>query len=181
MKKAHQVAITCSLAATITGGPTAGTTVAFVKESSGGSNEGTFYEATGTALNFLDVSQTPTCTDAGAVAAAFYYTHQQAIADEQDACTGTFASLVAQIGLADEDPPLFNLGLQAISAANIAKLNTTPLFQNTFGAAVSLNLYRALQRAQGLALDDTLANMPTLHRATIASLLSGNVLGTVRA
>ena len=45
--------------------------------------------------------------------------------------------------MADENPALFNLGPQAINAALIAKLNTTPLFQNQFAIAVSLNLYRA--------------------------------------
>jgi len=177
LTKAHQTTVVCTLAADIGTGASkvaANTVVAFTKESNGGSNEGTFYEAAQQKLTFFDATQAPTgCTDEGAIAAGHYWTHQQAIADEQDGCTGALIQAIPQIGVADEDPAVFNLGLQAISPALIANLNTTPLFQNQFGIVVSLNLYRKLQTAQGLTQDDTLANMPSLTKQTIAGLLSG--------
>lgn len=168
--KSHQVVVICTLAKAI-GGITAGTVVGFNKESNGGSNEGTYYPATQNTLAFLDLTQTPTgCTSVGAIAAGTYWTHQQAITTEYDGCTGVIIQAIPDVGVADEDPALFNVGLQAISSAEIAKLNTTPLFQNQFAIAVSLNLYRALQRAQGLTLDDTLANMPRMTRAQISAI-----------
>lgn len=175
--KAHETTIVCNLSQKI-GTLAAGTTVAFTKESNGGSNEGTVFVANGTALKFFDATQTPTgCTSVGAIAAGTYFAHQQAIAAEFDGCTGTFNNLVPDVGVADEDPALFNVGLQTISPALINKLNTTPLFENQFGLAVSLNLYRALQSAQGLSTtnDDTLATMPTLTRQQIAGLYSGTI------
>ena len=177
-KTKSQANIVCTLANAITGGPAANTVVAFSKESSGGSNEGTYYEAAQAKLTFFDMTQAPTgCgADQGPIAAGHYWTNQQAIAHEFDGCTGPTTSVIPQIGLADENPALFNIGAQAISAALIANLNTTPLFQNQFNVAVSMPLYRALQAAQGLTTtppDDSLAKMPTLSRAQIAGLFGG--------
>jgi PBP superfamily domain len=176
LTKAHQTTVVCNLNNAI-GTLPVGTTVAFTKESNGGSNEGTFFVAAQQGLNFFDATQAPVgCTNEGAIAASHYFTHQQAIATEFDGCTGPIVSIVPEVGVADEDPALFNLGLQAISSSLIAKLNTTPLFQNQFGVGVSLDLYRALQTQQGLTVgDDTLANMPSLSRAQIAGLFSGAI------
>jgi hypothetical protein len=178
LTKSHQATIVCTTAAAIGTGANAiaaGTVVAFTKESNGGSNEGTFYPAAQQTLAFFDATQTPVgCTNVGAIAAGTYWTHQQAIATEFDGCTGTIIQAIPEVGLADEDPALFNIGPQAISPTLIAKLNTTPLFQNQFGVAVSLDLYRALQAQQDLvANDDTLANMPTLTKAQVAALYGG--------
>ena len=174
LTKSHQATIVCNLAVAI-GSLTAGTTVAFTKESNGGSNEGTFYPAAQQTLAFFDATQTPTgCVSVGAVAAGFYWTHQQAISTEFDQCTGVIIQAIPEVGVADENPALFNVGPQALSGALIAKLNTTPLFQNQFGIAVSLNLYRNLQSQQGLVVgDDTLANMPSLTRAQLTALYGG--------
>src|ERR1700690_752548 len=147
LKKSHQAVIVCQLANAI-GTLAAGTVVGFNKESNGGSNEGTFYPAAQQPLNFLDLTQNPVgCTQvAGAaiapnfpanVAAGFYWTHQQQVANEFDGCTGPIISAIPEVGLADEDPALFNIGPQSISSALIGQLNTTPLFQNQFAVAVS--------------------------------------------
>jgi len=172
--KAHQTTVVCNLNNAI-GSLTVGTTVAFTKESNGGSNEGTFYPAAQQALAFFDATQTPTgCSSVGAVAAGFYWPHQQAIAAEFDGCTGTIVQAIPDVGVADEDPALFTIGPQAISAALIAKLTTTPLFQNQFTIAVSMPLYRALQSLEGLTVgDDTLANMPSLTKAQITAMYAG--------
>jgi hypothetical protein len=180
LTKSHQATVVCSLAAAMGTGANqiaAGTVVSFTKESNGGSNEGTYYPAAQATLAFFDATQTPVgCTAVGALAAGYYWTHQQAIAGEYDGCTGTIIQAIPEVGVADEDPALFNIGPQAISAALIQKLNTTPLFQNQFAIGVSLNLYRALQTAQGLTVgDDTLANMPSLTKAEISGLYSGSI------
>jgi hypothetical protein len=174
--KAHQTTIVCALANAI-GSIPASTVVAFTKESNGGSNEGTFYPAAQQTLAFFDATQAPAgCTSEGAIAAGHYFTHQQAITAEFDGCTGVIVQAIPDVGVADEDPALFNIGPQAISSALIAKLNTTPLFQNQFAIAVSLNLYRALQAQQGLTVgDDTLAQMPTLSKQQISGLFGGNI------
>ena len=176
LTKAHQTTIVCTLANAI-GIIPASTVVAFTKESNGGSNEGTFYPAAQQTLAFFDATQTPVgCTSEGAIAAGHYWTHQQAISAEFDGCSGVIIQAIPDVGVADEDPALFNIGPQAISPALIANLNTTPLFQNQFAIAVSLNLYRALQAQQGLTSgDDTLAQMPTLSRQQIAGLFGGNI------
>jgi len=183
LPKAHQVAIVCSSnAAFATGtGVAANTTIAIAKESNGGSNEGTFNIAQGSALPIWNTTVAPTgcvaSTDTGigaggAVPGGFYYAHQQPFT-EFNSCTGPFTSQVPEVGLADEDPAVFNTGLKIVSPALQANLNTQPMFQNGFGIAVSLQLYRALQRAQGLTLDDTLAHMPNLSKALIRGLYTG--------
>ena len=174
--KAHQTTIVCTLANAI-GVIPASTVVAFTKESNGGSNEGTFYPAAQQTLAFFDATQAPVgCTNEGAIAAGHYWTHQQAIATEFDGCTGVIIQAIPDVGVADEDPALFNIGPQAISSALINKLATTPLFQNQFAIGVSLNLYRALQSQQGLTVgDDTLAQMPTLSKQQISALFGGNI------
>lgn len=175
--KAHQTTIVCTLANAI-GIIPASTVVAFTKESNGGSNEGTFYPAAQQTLAFFDATQAPVgCTNEGAIAAGHYWTHQQAIATEFDGCTGVIIQAIPDVGVADEDPALFNIGPQAISSALINNLATTPLFQNQFAIGVSLNLYRALQAQQGLTVgDDTLAQMPTLSKQQISGLFGGNIV-----
>jgi hypothetical protein len=175
LTKSHQATVVCALNNAI-GGLTAGTVVSFTKESNGGSNEGTYYPATQQTLAFFDATQAPVGCAAGiAIAAGHYWTHQQAFT-EFDACTGPIVQIIPDVGLADEDPALFTIGPQAVTPAIIAALNTTPLFQNQFAVAVSLNLYRALQTQQGLVTgDDTLANMPSLTKAQISALYAGYV------
>jgi hypothetical protein len=174
IKKAHQTVITCNLNAAL-GGLAAGAAVAFVKESNGGSNEGTAAVANGTALAFYNPALAITGCAAGIVvpAAGQGYAHAMGYT-EFDACTGPSVTTAPTIGLADETPPVFNLGTQAITSAAIAKLTTTNLFQNQFAIAVSLKQYRALQAAQGkVANSDLLADVPTLTTSQIAGVLSG--------
>jgi len=174
IKKAHNTVIACNLNAAL-GGLAANAAVAFVKESNGGSNEGTAAVANAQALSFLDPSQAIAGCAAGIVVAAGGqgYSHSMGYT-EFDACTGPFVNVAPVIGLADETPPVFNLGTQAITQAAIGKLATTNLFQNEFAIAVSLHQYRALQAAQGkVANSDLLADVPTLTSGQIAGVLAG--------
>ncbi len=172
LKKAHNTLVTCNAAVAI-GSVAAGHQIAVDKESNGGSNEGTANVANGPALAFLDATVAPAgCAAVIHVAAGAIYRDQQPF-DEYDGCTGAFVNIVPTIGVADEDPSVFNLGPQAVNAATIAKLNTAALFQNQFAIALSLHEYRALQALQGLGATDTLANMPSLTSAQIASVFGG--------
>ncbi len=176
--KAHQTTVVCALNNAI-GTLAAGTVVAFTKESNGGSNEGTYYPAAQQPLAFFDATNAAGpggCTNEGAIAAGHYWPHQQAIATEFDGCTGPIANIIPDVGVADEDPAVFNIGPQALTSALIKKLKTTPLFQNQFTVAVSMPLYRALQGLEGLVVnDDTLANMPSLTKAQITALYAGYI------
>jgi hypothetical protein len=182
LTKSHQATVVCTLATSLTssapGAVTvpSGTVVAFTKESNGGSNEGTFYPASQASLAFFDATQTPVgCGSAISITAGAYWTHQQAFT-EYDACSGVVIQAIPEVGVADEDPSVFVTGLNVVTPALIAALNTTPLFQNQFGVGVSLNLYRALQAQQGLTVgDDSLAQMPTLTKSQIASLFGGTI------
>jgi ABC-type phosphate transport system substrate-binding protein len=56
------------------------------------------------------------------------------------------------------------------TAAEIARLNAVPGLDIIFGVPVTLNLYRALQAAQGLTGDDAPANAPSLTSSQIRGL-----------
>jgi hypothetical protein len=171
--KSHNIAIVCNLNQAL-GTLVVGNPVAFMKESSGGSNEGTNNVANAIPLTFFNANVAAAgCAAGAAIVAGTYYAHQQAFT-EFDSCTNT-AAIVPTIGLADENPQLFNVGPDAITTASINKINSNGMFQNDFGIAVSLNLYRALQRQQGLALTDVLATMPTLSHQQIAGLYTGAI------
>jgi hypothetical protein len=173
--KAHQVAIVCDLAAAQFG-LLINTPVAFVKESNGGSNEGTNNVANAIALPFLDATIATTGCVANAnnpIAPANSYAHAQSFT-EFNSCTN-ITNIAPTFGVADENPQLFNVGQDAINAGAIGKLNSTLMFQNDFAVAVSLNAYRALQRQQGLAATDTLATMPSLSAQQVAGLYTGTL------
>ncbi|MDE2348531.1 MAG: hypothetical protein KGL92_08505 [Gammaproteobacteria bacterium] len=162
---AHQFVVVCT-SRTALGTVPAGTLIAIDKESNGGSYEGTGPVADGTALQFIDVSKALTCTGASGIGFGGF--------TQVDGCPTT--ALAPTFGVADEDPTVFTVGV-VVTAAERAKLNTIPLFQNEFGIGVSLDLYRTLQKVQGLTVgSDTLANMPTLTHQQIAALMSGTAI-----
>jgi hypothetical protein len=159
----------------------AGTNVAILKESGGGSDRGTNFVANADLLAFRGLSDVSTCS-AGTVQAAGSITsfvgHQAFTL--HTGCIPT-ENVRTQAGIADVDPQLFTAGTQPITQAQIDRLTSDPLYQPMFGAAVSLNLYRALQRAQGIALagtsvDDDAAHMPTLTRNQIAGLFADGMI-----
>jgi hypothetical protein len=163
----------------------AGANWAFVKESSGGSLEGTTPVALNNAahkLNFFD----PQVAPAGCVAAAgvpYSVAHDLAFTDNTS-CTPTISAQIPEIGLADENPHVFTIGPNAVNTTILGNLTTNLMFQNMFGVGVSLDLYRALQRQQGLsgtvacpANSDLLSCMPSLSWSTVRTLMS-NSLGS---
>lgn len=147
-----------------TGSSVAGQAILIAKESNGGSNNGTRNVARSIALDFLNPAA-PTCTNTGiAVSAA----GALAAYTLNNGCSGT-VSQVPDAGVADVEAALFT----TTTASDIAALNANPLFQIIFSPAVTLNTYRALQAAQGLAQNDDPANVPNLTRGQLARIFNG--------
>jgi len=88
-------------------------------------------------------------------------------------------SLVApDAGFLDVEPSLFvgvPAGTVTGATTDLSKVTVSSLYQVVFGVPVTTVAYRALQSAEGLTQDDSEANMPTLNKGQIASLLTGQV------
>jgi PBP superfamily domain len=165
---AHQFLAACTGAA---GSAFAGQSISIAKESNGGSNNGTRNVALAASdasfkLVFINPAA-PACTGSQVVAAttalAAYTLHT--------GCTGLLAQ-VPTGGFADVDPALFLTTTPAIKAA----LQSLPGFQVVFSPVVNLTLYRALQAAEGLTADDSVANVPSLTRAQLHGIFAGTLL-----
>src|SRR5262249_11823361 len=71
---------------------------------------------------------------------------------------------------------VFNIGPEAVSAGTLAKVTGTPLYQQQFGVAVSLNVFRMLQKAQGKTVgSDAAADLPSLSRNIVRSIFGGTI------
>ena len=173
----HNNMVVCNLATAI-GSLTAGTTVAFDKESNGGSLEGIVPVANGTGLTFFSTTSVPTCTGTATVTAGTAPYTKAAAYTVHYGCTPN-ATLAPQIGIADEHLQAFNIGTPTVTNAIASKVKYQQFAQNVFGIGVSLNLFRALQKAQGLTTtgttNDSLANRPTLSSIAIRSLYTGTI------
>jgi hypothetical protein len=173
IKNAKQRVVVCPLKNAV-GSVGAGTVVAVFKESNGGSADGTTVIADAGTRLFMNETA-PACT-ASNIYAANSIPNNGGVVNSQivnlhTGCTGT-ATVRADAGVADVNPALFTKGTAAITQAQIDRLTADPLYQPMFGVAVSLNFYRALQRAQGKSLDDLEANVPSLPQSTIAGLFT---------
>lgn len=138
--------------------------VIFYKESIGGSGNGSLTVADATPLTFLNLSAlaaAASCqTGAAGADPGLAYT-------ERTNCAGT-GTQVPLAGISDVDPAV-NLANQT----QIDNLTTSPAVQVVFGVPVSLNAYRALQTAQGLANTDDRATIPSLTSSQITALYTG--------
>ena len=153
--------IACTGAA---GTDVAGLPIVISKESRGGSGNGTGVVARGDTLVFLD-PDAPSCASSTTIAATSVLQSYT----ENSGCTGEVSNVVPKVGIADVEAALF---LDS-DAGTIAALSPSPLFQILFAAAVSENLYRALQTSQGLPTDDAEANTPNLTRGQLHALYAG--------
>lgn len=142
----------------------AGQPIAFFKESAGGSGNGVNPVANSTSLNFLDVDNAAfACaapTTVNAVPPLNGYTNRTG-------CTPNVARVPAA-GVSDVEPKLLGA-----SSAQINNLTTQGVLGIVFNPAVSLNLYRALQTAQGLGATDGPADVPSLTSAQLRGLFTG--------
>jgi len=189
----NQTAFLCQAA------PAAGVTtanLAVYKSSVAGSGNGVLpLLGTGAALpflNFTTISALGACTSTSTVASVTISGDTLGVPSytARD-CTSrtdlTTTSVRPDGGLSDVEPPLFTT--KDVSGLTYSSANSV-----TFGVIVSRNLYRALQKAQGLdwsttsadtnntssvsgiatlPVNDNEANMPSLTRDTIASVFSG--------
>mgnify|MGYP000464332713 CR=1 FL=1 len=142
-----------------------GQPIAFFKESLGGSGNGTTPVANGTSLQFLDVNNAAfACTSGPTPVAATATLNAYTV---RTGCTPSIAQ-VPGAGVADVEPVLLGA-----TPAQIGNLTTNGVLGILFNPAVSLNFYRAMQTAQGLALNDLPANVPSLTSAQIRALFTG--------
>ncbi|MEL7311208.1 MAG: hypothetical protein AAFN07_06855 [Pseudomonadota bacterium] len=146
------------------GSSVAGQNILIAKESNGGSNNGTRNVARSIPLDFID-PQAPTCATTGIAIPAGGALAAYTLNNE---CSGV-AAVVPDAGVADVEAALFS----TTTPADIAALQADPLFQIIFSPAVTLNLYRALQAAQGLTQDDDPANVPNLTRGQLSRIFNG--------
>lgn len=152
----------------------AGTKIVMYKNSVSGSGSGVVPVSNAQAIPFLNLAslsqaqyQTPaTCTYSTTAGTPDF-------ADFQLYNCGTnigTTSVAPDAGLSDVEPSL--LGWVAGTSGSLT-VSAGP--QVLFGVPVSLNFYRALQTAQGKALDDTEANMPSLTMAQITAIWTGGI------
>lgn len=161
----HQFLAACN---GVAGASFASQKILIAKESNGGSNNGT----RNVALAPSDASQqlafinpaAPSCADSITVPATSvlesYTLHR--------GCTGT-ANQVPDGGFADVDPALFLTTTKQIENA----LSSLPGFQVVFAPVVTKGLYRALQAAENLPQDDLPSHVPSLTRAQLHAIFSG--------
>ena len=145
----------------------AGLQIAVAKESLGGSTNGVVNVARQLPLPFLD-PDAPACSGptlpvpaSGAIQAYSLHT----------GCSGRVLQ-PPDAGISDVDPRL----LPAVTSSDTALLLIKPLFQVMFAPAVSLNLYRALQIAQGLPQNDDPANVPNITRGQLEAIFAGIII-----
>jgi hypothetical protein len=171
LASSHNRLIACTLNQTISSGDgsatiNAGQNIAVLKESNGGSDRGTNFVADSLGLDFRSFTLTgctagSTVTPGGTLQPYTLHTGCSAV-----------ENVHTELGVADVDPALFSVGTAPITPAQLGRLTSDALYQPMFAVAASLNLYRALQRAQGKTLDDTEANVPSLTRGQVRGLLS---------
>jgi len=166
-------AVSC-YAAAITGLPT-GTEIAIIKENNAGSKNGILPISAPTS-NFVSYPSTTTsgfdthCAPAAApvtqpgLVPYFPVTCDTAYPIvTSTATTGPYSAL----GYADVEAAIFSL--------NPTNVGSGSSVDTPFGVTLSLGAYHALQGAESLTEDDSLAHMPTLSRVQIAGMFNGYI------
>lgn len=164
--------VACAAGSGITG-VAPGTSIAILKEDNAGSNNGIVPVDQPTA-NFVSF---PVVTDldsahcpAGATTTPFGEQTQTA-----HKCSG-----YAITTSTPTSGPYSNLGFADVEAGifgeNPTNTNALSTVDVPFGAAVSLGLYHALQRAEGISpQDDDVSRIPNLNRAQLAAIFNGQL------
>lgn len=157
-------------------GAAAGSRIMIAKESVSGSAAGISPVARETARDFLPFSLAALGTCEGVVTNvpangdfAAYKLHSC-----NSSHVAALASVVPNAGISDIDPTTF-VGLGGVTAADASDLVATSTVAVTFNPIVSVPLYRALQTAQGLANDDTLANTPSMTLSQLRAIFNGTL------
>ncbi len=161
----------------ITGLGTAFSNVALYKSSVGGSGTGVQPVNNSVATAFLIGTNTATALGCSNTAspisvAATTDTSSNTVLGSARVflnCSAT-QNVVPDAGFSDVEPPLFDS-----NPANTNNLAVNSANGVIFGIPVTLNLYRALQTAQGLTTDDDASHMPSLSKLQIAGVLNGAI------
>lgn len=163
-----QRAFSCNLDSTkVTGLSIANPKVLIYKRSAGGSGMGVAPVADATPMEFMNVNST-NCT-----LTATPNTYNCAYN-----ATSNMHMHTSDAGLSDVEPALF-VGVNSIgsdvTSSQLAKLDVRSVRAGVFGIPVTTALRNALQKAQGLVVgDETQANMPSLSKIQVASLMAKN-------
>ena len=93
---------------------------------------------------------------------------------------GDLVLQVSTAGISDVEPAMFTgpnvpPGDLPVTPAQIAKMDISTMNAVTFGLPITLNLYRALQIAEGKGSSDSEADMPSLSSAQINGLITGGI------
>jgi hypothetical protein len=183
---ANQRAIFCTSTSRVSG-IAAGSQIAFLKESAGGSSNGVVpLIAVGNgaahALQWLDLAWLRDNSGCTTVALLATDTTETGLLDvtRRWNCAGTglltaadtsgSATFDVNMGISDTEPALSS---PPPSSTDQAKISSKAGIHIVFGVAVNEKLYRALQRASGKSTDNTAANMPSLTEAQVRGLYSG--------
>jgi hypothetical protein len=174
-----------------TGTIAAGTPIVVFKESRGGSSNGIVNVATGAGLAFMDLFSgtnnfaasctTVTTAPAATTDYATYNTHDCGATSTTASTVNTIA-LGPNAGVSDVDPLTF-VGVGPVTAANAGAItNARRTIAVTFNPAVSVPLYLALQKAEGLVAssatvpdDSSVDKMPSIPATVARAIFNGNL------
>ncbi|HEY4340739.1 MAG TPA: substrate-binding domain-containing protein [Steroidobacteraceae bacterium] len=155
-------------------GVAAGTSIAFVKQTQGGSATGVHNVNVGLSTpgfsDILNASFPGSCAAAVPTGAASPFQ-----AFNTYTCSQAEISVVPNAGISDEDPTSF-IGTGSVSAADASALNAKNGVQVPFGVIVSTAMRNALQTAEGLASgSETLANVPSMTSTQLRAIFAGGI------
>jgi len=161
------IAVACAPAVGVGAGATG---IVFVKEDNAGSENGILPVAQTQVSTFptLSTLTSANCASVSTIAAvsgiaAAYTTHT---------CSGAYTNFTGfpNVGFSDVDAAIFGDGAVA------STLQTYNDIDIVFAPYVSLGLYHALQKAEGLPQDDLIADMPSLSSTELGALFTGAVV-----
>ena len=90
---------------------------------------------------------------------------------------GSTTGLFSDAGFSDLEPEIIFASINGGSTLTptLGTITRKQVFQQIFGVAANLKLYRALQASQGLTQDDQPANRPSLSSSFVSSALTGKL------
>jgi ABC-type phosphate transport system substrate-binding protein len=151
-----------------------GTSIAFVKQTQGGSATGIHNVNAGVATpGFSDIRNASFATSCGAAVPTGVSSPFQAF--NTYTCSQAEISVVPNAGISDEDPTSW-IGTGGVVAGDATALTAKNGVQVPFGVIVSTAMRNALQTAEGLTSgSETLANLPTMTSTQLRAIFSGGI------
>jgi hypothetical protein len=151
-----------------------GTSIAFVKQTMGGSATGIHNVNAGVSTpGFSDILNASFAGSCGAAAPTGVSSPFQAF--NSYTCTQAEISVVPNAGISDEDPTSW-IGTGGVVAGDATALTAKNGVQVPFGVIVSTAMRNALQTAEGLTSgSETLTNVPSMTSTQLRALFSGGI------